>query len=125
MILHITLPKNLISEGMLRQKNIPCLCKVGKAFEIELLAPLPEATGVVQDWDWKLLAERSIAGVGGIYTHYRFGIVTLEPVQDDAYRIIDLAFFDTCFGWCPILEQGEYAPPGKFYDDDEDDDIGR
>ncbi|WP_202419860.1 hypothetical protein [Pseudoduganella guangdongensis] len=65
--LHIQLPKNLVSEDMVRQKNIPCLCKVAT----------------------------------------------------------DLAMFNTTFGWCQVLENGEYSPPGKFHDDDEDDDIGR
>lgn len=37
----------------------------------------------------------------------------------------DLAMFNTTFGWCQVLENGEYSPPGKFHDDDEDDDIGR
>lgn len=122
--LHIDLPKNLISEELVRQKNIPCFCKVAKEFEIEFLDPLPEATGVVQDWDWKLLHERVISGVGGLYTHYTFGMVTLEVAQPGVYKIIDLAMFDTGFGWCPVLQDGKYSPPGKFYDDDDEDDSG-
>jgi hypothetical protein len=125
MELHIALPHNLVSAELIQQKNIPCLCKIAKEFEVEFLDPLPEATGIVQGWDWRLLHERAIAGVGGTYTHYTFGMITLEVLQSDVYRIIDLAFFDRMFGWCPILQNGKYAPPGKFYDDDEEDDTRR
>ncbi|WP_426170630.1 hypothetical protein [Pseudoduganella sp. R-34] len=117
--LQIDLPKNLSSEEVTRQKNIPCLCKVAEEFEIEFLDPLPGSTGVVQGWDWKLLHERVISGIGGLYTHYTFGMVTLEIAQPGIYKIIDLAMFDTSFGWCPVLENGEYGPPGKFYDEDD------
>ena len=110
---------------MVRQKNIPCLCKVAKEFEIEFLDPLPAATGSVQGWDWQLLAQRAVAGVGGMYTHYAFGTVTMQPCRANVYRITDLTMFNTTFGWCQVLENGEYSPPGKFHDDDEDDDIGR
>ena len=123
--LNISLPKNLVTADLIRQKNIPCLCKVAKEFEIEFMDPLPEATGVVHGWDRRLLEERAVAGAGGLYTHYAFGLVTLDQVQPDVYRIVDLAFFNRIFGWCPILENGDYAPPGKFSDDDEEDDIGR
>jgi hypothetical protein len=123
--LHISLPKNLITADLVRQKNIPCLCKVAKDFEIEFMDPLPEATGVVQGWDRLLLEERAIAGVGGAYTHYTFGLVTLDQIEPNVYKIVDLAFFNRIFGWCPILKDGEYTPPGKFSDDEDEDDIGR
>lgn len=122
--LRISLPVNLAAADMVRQKNIPCLCRVAKEFEIEFLDPLPEATGVVFRWDRRMLEERAVAGAGGPYSHYAFGLVTLDQLEPDIYWIVDLAFFNRIFGWCPILENGAYAPPGKFTDDDEDD-IGR
>ena len=60
-------------------------------------------------------------GGGGLYTHSAFAMITLGEVQSGVYRIHDLAMFYTGFGWCPVLVNGEYAPPGDFWDGDEDD----
>ena len=98
---------------------------MGKDFEVLFQHPLPEAIGVVLGWDRKLLEERAVAGGGGRYTHYEFGMITLVEDQPNVYRIIDLAFFYTSFGWCQILANGEYSAPGKFWDDDDEDTIGR
>jgi hypothetical protein len=103
MNLHINFPKNLVTASMVTQKNIPCICRVSSQFEILFLAPLPEAIGVVEGWDRTLLEERALAGGGGRYTHYENGIITLDQ----------------------ILTNAEYSPPGCFWDNDVEDDIGR
>ena len=123
--LHINFPKNLISAVMVRQEKIPCICRVGREFEVIISEPLPEALGVVQGWDRDLLEERAMAGGGGQFTHYENGTITLEEVQPNIYKIVDLALFYARFGWCPILENGKYSPPGNFWDDEEEDTIGR
>lgn len=125
MYLHINFPENLRTSDMVTKKNIPCLCRVAKEFEIVFQSPLQEGIGVVQGWSRELLEERAVAGGGGRYTHYALAIVTIEEISKGIYKIIDLALFYTSFGWCQILANGEYAPPGKYWDDDEEDTIGR
>lgn len=119
--LNIDFPHNLTVIELLQQKNIPCLCRVAKDFEIVFQAPLPEAVGVVHGWDRTLLEERAVAGGGGRYTHCAFATITMEKVQAGMYQIHDLALFYTGFGWCPVLVDGEYAPPGNFWDKEDDD----
>lgn len=114
MFLHIEIPRNLRSEGMLGQKNIPCFCRIGggKGFDLLFQQPLPEATGRVEGWDCALIDERAPAGAGGQYTHYCFGVVTLERVDVNVYRIIDLSFFQEIYpGWFPIITGGEWSTP--------------
>ncbi|MDQ4629831.1 hypothetical protein [Janthinobacterium lividum] len=119
--LNIDFPQDLTVVEMLQQKSIPCFCRVAKDFEIIFQSPLPESVGVVQGWDSALLEERAVAGGGGRYTHYAFAMITLEKFQANVYKINDLSLFYTSFGWCPILINGEYAPPGNFWDNDEED----
>ncbi|WP_092304269.1 hypothetical protein [Pseudomonas sp. NFIX28] len=118
MKLNIRFPKNLATDALLGQKLIPCLCKVSKEFEVSFLDPMPEVSGVVSEWDRKELELRAIAGVGGQYTHYAFGRITLKEVELDVYQVIDLEMFYRIFGWCVILKDGEYAPPGDFWDEE-------
>ncbi|MDP1979221.1 hypothetical protein [Undibacterium sp.] len=125
MHLKIEMPKNLVAEELVLQKNIPCYCRIAREFEIIFQSPLPEARGLVLEWDRKLLEERALAGGGGDYTHAANGMISIEEVGTNLYKIHDLAFFYTEFGWCQILLNGEYATPGKFWDDDEEDTIGR
>jgi hypothetical protein len=114
MFLHIELPKNLRVEGMLGQKNIPCLCRIGggKGFELAFQNPLPEAIGRVEGWDCALIDERAPAGAGGQYTHYCFGVVTLKRVEANLYSIVDLSFFQEAYpGWFPIVTDGAWSTP--------------
>lgn len=126
MNLKIEFAENLVSLSLIRQKNIPCLCRVsGSLFEVVFQSPLQDVVGVVDGWDRKLLEERAVVGAGGSFTHYKHGMVTLSEIQMGLYKIIDLSFFYSDYGWCPILIGGVYAPPGNFLDDEREDTIGR
>lgn len=46
----------------------------------------------------------------------RSGVV--KKVDIDIYQILDLEMFYRLFGWCSILEDGNYAPPGQLWDDE-------
>lgn len=118
MKLSIKFPENLLTHSLLEQRLIPCICKIATEFEIEFLDPLPEAAGTVLEWDRAELEKRAIGGVGGQYSHYAHGRVTLKKVDIDIYQILDFEMFYRLFGWCSILEDGNYAPPGQFWDDE-------
>lgn len=113
MYLNIVLPDNLGTELMLNVSHIPCFCKKGGGkFELSFLHPLPEATGLIHDWDAAKIDQRAPAGAGGIYTHYGFGTVTLEKIDKENYKIIDLSIFKTTYpGWFPIIKDGDWAEP--------------
>ncbi|WP_432219469.1 hypothetical protein ACREYJ_12340 [Pseudomonas kribbensis] len=117
MKLNIDFPENMITDALLEHARIPCLCKVSSAFEISFSDTVPESSGVVSDWDRSELDLRAPAGAGGQYTHYSNGLITLEKVAKGIYRIVDLEMFNRCVGWCAVLKDGEYAPPGKFWDE--------
>jgi len=116
MKLNIEIPRNMITEALLTQKNIPCFCKVSANFEISFHEPVPEVVGKVYEWDRKELGKRVLAGVGGEYTHYTSGMITLKEIGLNQYQIMDLSFFCYSFGWCPIIENGIYATPKDFWD---------
>ncbi|MGR9229521.1 hypothetical protein [Rhizobium leguminosarum] len=119
MNVELTIAKNLLTETLLVQRGIPCLCRIrGLEFEIAFVDPLPAANGKVSDWDHKKIDERAPAGAGGKYTHYCFGTVSLTPLGDDKYEVVDLAFFNRSVGWCPIVIDREYGPGGSFWDDE-------
>ncbi|RIJ08330.1 hypothetical protein DXT77_21425 [Pseudomonas sp. 91RF] len=116
MNLNIDFPDNLITDELLVRKRIPCFCKVSTDFEISFSVTVPESSGLVFGWDREELERRAVAGGGGRYTHFSNGLITLEGVGKGVYKIIDLEMFDTSFGWCAVLLNGEYAPPGDFWD---------
>lgn len=118
MKLRIDFPKNMITQELLGQVRIPCLCKVSDKFEIHFFNTIPESDGVVEDWDRRELELRAVAGAGGQYTHYAHGLITIKGAPDGAFRIVDLEMFYTTFGWCPVIIDGEYAPPGEFWDEE-------
>ena len=113
MYLNIILPENLYTKSMLELAHIPCFCKKGGGkLELSFLHPLPEATGLVCDWESEKIDERAPAGAGGIYTHFGFATVTLKKIDKENYTIVDLSFFETCYpGWFPIVKDGEWAEP--------------
>jgi hypothetical protein len=53
MKLNINFPDNLITDELLRQERIPCLCKISKEFEISFSDTIPESSGIVSEWDRK------------------------------------------------------------------------
>lgn len=111
MLLKIQLPDNLVVQSLLEQKNIPCFCRVsGSSFELLFQDPLPEATGVVEGWTQRVIDERADAGTGGQYSHYCFGMVTLMKKGEHVFDIVDLSFFKSSIGWCPIMEGCELSP---------------
>ncbi len=118
MKLNIEFPANMITDDLLMQKYIPCLCKISKEFQISFTDTVPESTGIVSEWNREELELRAIAGGGGKYTHYANSLITLQKIEGDFYRIIDLEMFYTNFGWCVVLKDGEYAPPGNFWDEE-------
>lgn len=118
MKLVIRFPQDMRTEQLLRQSRIPCLCKVSKDFEISFSDTVPASSGFVCDWDRREFELRAVAGGGGKYTHYANGLITLRKIGVDTYKIIDLEMFYTNFGWCAILKDGEYAPPGNFWDEE-------
>ena len=112
MQLKIKLADNLIVQGLLEQKNIPCFCQIkGCLFELLFQAPLPQATGSIEGWTHKEIDIRAPAGAGGQYTHYCFGMVTLKKVGENIFDILDLSFFKNSLGWFPILEGGKLCEP--------------
>ncbi|WP_072412243.1 hypothetical protein [Pseudomonas sp. NFACC04-2] len=115
MKLKIEFPKNLVTDELLGQKRIPCVCKIASEFEVFFAETIPESSGVVLGWDRKELELRAVAGAGGQYTHHASGLITLKDIGGGVYEIIDLEMFYRSFGWCAILRDGEYAPPGEFW----------
>jgi hypothetical protein len=118
MILNINFPDDLNTKMLLGQSKIPCFCMVGESFEIRFDSPLPEACGFVSEWDRHKLEERAPAGGGGKYTYYQPALISLKEIDGGKYQVIDLELFCESVGWCPIINQSEYAPPGSFWDDD-------
>lgn len=118
MKLNIDFPANMITDDLLLRKYIPCLCRISKEFQISFTDTVPESTGIVSEWDREGVELRAIAGGGGEYTHYANSLITLQKVEGNIYRIIDLEMFYTNFGWCVVLKDGEYAPPGDFWDEE-------
>lgn len=118
MNLNISFPDDMRTDQLLMQQRIPCLCKIAKAFEISFSDTVPESSGTVFDWDRKELEARAVAGGGGRYTHYANALITLMKIAPNTYEIIHLEMFYTLYGWCTIVEDGEYAPPGDFWDEE-------
>lgn len=118
MKLNISFPQNMHTEQLLQQERIPCLCKISKKFEIYFSDTIPEARGVVSEWDIKELELRAVAGGGGQYTHYANSLITLREIESNVYKVIGLEMFYARFGWCVVLTDGDYASPGVFWDEE-------
>jgi hypothetical protein len=118
MRLKIELPRNLLAQQLVRQSDIPCVCRIGRTFEIRLDAPLPPAVGTVEDWDRDALEERAPAGAGGEWTHHRNGRITLRPVAEGVYEIEHLALFYEGFGWVPVIVDSVDAQPMQLWDEE-------
>ncbi len=118
MKLNIDFPNNMITDELLMQERIPCFCKISTDFEISFSDTVPESSGLVSAWDRRELELRAIAGAGGRYTPFANGLITLRKVGEGVYKILDLEMFYKSYGWCAVLREGEYAPPGDFWDEE-------
>lgn len=65
MKLKIELPQSLLISKLIKQSDIPCLCRVSGGFEMVFQDPLPDAVGEVLEWDRNKLEQRVPAGGGG------------------------------------------------------------
>lgn len=118
MKIKIDFPKNMITDGLIVQERIPCVCKIARNFEVCFSDTVPESSGIVEEWDRQALESRAVAGGGGEYTHYANGLITLRKIDDHYYEITDLQMFYYLYGWCYVVKNGEYAEPGKFWDEE-------
>ncbi|WP_074924326.1 hypothetical protein [Delftia lacustris] len=118
MKLHIRFPQNLITVDLLKQKQIPCLVRISNEFEVIFFDTVPDVSGIVYGWDRDELERRAVASGGGEYTHSARSLITLMREENDIYQIVDLKMFYRSFGWCAVVKNGQYADPGKFWDDD-------
>jgi len=92
-------------EYFIKNKNIPCICKIrGNDFSVEFFSPLPEAVGTVKDFSKEEINLRAQSYGGGVHTHNSFAEISLIEVSQDIYEISDLRFFYQTSGWHQILE---------------------
>ena len=105
MKLCIKFEKNGWFEYFIKNKNIPCICKIkGNDFSVEFFSPLPEAVGTVKDFSKEEINLRAPSYGGGVHTHNSFAEISLIEVSQDIYEISDLRFFYQISGWHQILE---------------------
>ena len=103
MLLKIQLPDNLIVQGLLKQKCIPCLCRIkGNLFELLFQHPLPQATGNVEGWTHREIDARAPAGAG---------MVSLKKIDEHIFDVESLSFFSNTLGWFPVVEGGQLCKP--------------
>lgn len=119
MLLKITVPQNMRNAQLLRQSQIPCLCYIGRDFEVHLTQPLDSTVGKVEDWSESEIAVRAPAGGGGKWTHVKHARITLGAVAEGVYEIIELSMFYEAYGWLPVISQSEYATPAPGLWDEE------
>jgi hypothetical protein len=123
MKLHLEYPKNFLTNKLMLQEKIPCTIQISNEFNILFYYPLVGFIGKVYDWNKELLEERAIPMVGDYYTHNEQGAITLKKESDNIFLINELNIFYPDFGWCKVIENGEYAIPTNFYGNDEDDPV--
>lgn len=121
MILCVEFQDNILIGMLAKQKNIPCIIQISDKFEILFPEVAPDTTGIVLEWNREMLEERAIARAGGDYTHQEPGLITLNQISEHKYKINELYIFYNDFGWCPIIENYEYAQPHQFWDSDDED----
>lgn len=105
--LRIALPDSIGIQDALRQKNMPCFCRIkGSVFQMVFQEPLFDSEGTVEEWVQEVIDRRAPAGAGGEYTHHCYGMVSLKNLEENFFEITDLSFFKNPFGWCQILMDG-------------------
>ena len=119
-MLEIEFPSNIYTDTLVEQAQIPCVCSITDSqFLLRFCAPLPSASGIVQGWELRAFEERAPAGAGGQYLYDCYGRITLSKVANGSYKIGDLDFFLESVGWCPIVQNFEYAKPLNLDDIDD------
>ena len=118
MILNIEFEENFFMESIIKNKFIPCVCRVkGLNFTVEFSRPLKMmATGYIPNFNLQDICDRYSAAAGGEYTHYCFGEISLNYLSDSSFEVIDLKFFDEIYGWINIIENSVLAE--KFKEED-------
>ena len=119
MQLLLEIEKNFVTDRLLIQRDIPCLCKIGIDFILSFSSPLPEAEGKVIGWDRRMIEDRAPAGAGTEYTHFSPGLISLIEIHHGQYEISDLSIFNRSVGWCSVFKDKRYAEPGQFWDEED------
>ncbi len=117
MILSIKVPEDLRINEMLKRTDIPCFCKVSTKFLLIFDFDPFSLEGEILEWDIRKMNLLSPNGVGGEYTYYNHAMISIDKFSEDKYEVSSLKFFDSYFGWCPIIIDREYAPEPE-YDED-------
>lgn len=121
MILQIKFPDNLLLNNLEQQKKIPCHIRVSNKFEVVFEIESIRIIGEVSEYNRTLFEQRVIARAGGDYIYNEPSLITLSRISNETYRVIDLFVFYSDFGWCSIIENGDYMEPHQFWDSDDED----
>ena len=121
MILHIEFPNNYTTMNLMQQIKIPCLIQVSNNFYVKFDVTNPSVTGVMTEWEPLLFEERAVARAGGEFIYEEPALITLHEIGDNLYKVHDLFVFYNDFGWCAVIDNGEYATPHPFWDNNDDD----
>lgn len=119
MLLKIAIPKELMTENLMTQVGIPCVCSIWDEFEVQLHSPLPAAGGKIEGWSSEEIDYRAPAAAGGTWKQHAHSRITLREVADDTYEVMDLDMFYPPLGWLPVIAGGAYAEPLKGLYDEE------
>lgn len=117
MILSIKVPEDLRINEMLKRTDIPCFCKVSTKFLLIFDFDPFLLEGEILEYDIKKMNLLSPSLVGGNYTYYTHAMISISKMSNSKYKVESLKFFDSYFGWCPMIIDGEYAPEPE-YDED-------
>lgn len=117
MMLSIKVPEDLRINEMLERTDIPCFCKVNTKFLLIFDFDPFSLEGEILEWDIRKMSLLFPSLVGGDHTYHNHAMVSIDKLTEDHYKISNLKFFNSYFGWCPIIIDGEYAPEPE-YDED-------
>ncbi|EMN4129049.1 hypothetical protein ABN056_07440 [Providencia vermicola] len=121
MILQIEFPDNLLLSQLEQQKKIPCHIQVSNKFEVVFEIESTRIIGEVSEYNRTLFEQRVIARAGGNYIYNEPSLITLSRASRGIYRVVDLCVFYSDFGWCSVIENGDYMEPHPFWDHDDED----
>ncbi|HGM9953492.1 TPA: hypothetical protein ACKRFF_004362, partial [Providencia stuartii] len=101
--------------------KIPCHIQISNKFEIIFEIESTRIIGEVSEYNRALFEQRVIARAGGNYIYNEPSLITLSRVSKGVYRVVDLFVFYSDFGWCSVIENGDYMEPHQFWDNDDED----